>query len=362
MSSKYDSLDILSYTIQCDLDIFSCMTQLVTDGLFNKEFDKETNFDEENINLAMNKGKTLLSYAIMNSDLEFCKYLIKNGADVKQQIIHPHKFNEISVYPIELTVGLGLRSEILALLLKEGAIINSERTYNYLLRKSILEIDDPSYLDLFNRVIPYATELNLYNSHKQITLQHCIYSNLCEELFNIVKKVPTNCKLKKLSFKGDSLCNKSLIWISEFIKTVPSIESVDFTDCSLYDKDIKTFFELLGDKHNLTSINLSDNMLTIESNYTILEWFTKSKTIVDIDLVSNRVFSSNIISDYNKIRKNKVVSILLIERKKNENSLFYKEYLPLDMIKLIFKYSGICYNEYGRLEIVDLKKRKCEVL
>ncbi len=328
---------------------------LLSSGVFDptRDFNGDINTEKHHT--------TLLGFAIIFKDFELCKYLVEKKADVNKQSLNLYN-QDCMRYPIEIASSYLISdNRIVSLLLENGAIIDqgSVSVCNYLLRNVFYRAKEDVYSLIFEKVLPFATELDLSPFHGGI-----FFSEYYEDSHITYKDFPKPCKVEKLDVHGTSLNVETLTRIANFAKNIPSIKSIDISKCSLNVERLNMFLEILGNYHNITSIDLSNNRLfghifAATDVRSIINWLDRCSNIVDLKFDnSGSIGEECMISNHIKKKKNRAISLILRERMKNEGSPFYKDYLPLDIIKYIFGLAGLRYNDF--MKPIVVKKRKCE--
>ncbi len=323
--------------------------------IFNYEcskFDPTIGIDENlDINAELISGDSILLHAIERSSLEVCEYIIKNGADVNNVYKNGTKISSLCN---EGTTALTLailhnQPQKIDLLLRNGVKIDPkmEKTCNYILKESILNVEDNEYLELFKMSIGIATELNLEDEENYYFCEEYKGRKLNlrvreKEIREIYKLIPSDSRLKKIDASFETLCFKSITLIANIIKSANNMKEITLIECKMHDEHLEHLLKSLGNEHTLSYINLHGNDLSEDCIDIILKWMNNNKTIVNFNLDKNFYLkdASGLEKHIKALRRN-VIMLILGDRMLNKQSLFYKDYLPLDILRLIFEFADI---------------------
>ncbi len=351
------------------------MSVNVLDSLYNtlKKCQLNTFYGKENSDIDIFKiclhGSSLLIKVIENQEPKLCEFIVGLGISINAQSVYKiddedYPYEGETINPLALAVYIN-DYPIIDCLLKHGAIIdtNMPKTCNYVLEKSVYRIDDENYYKLFMMVIEFATVLDLRVNSDDDNDRDDIYSfknAFFEKRNNSIKRVPAlipdNCNLTTIYMSQQVLFCEGLCWVIYIIKRCPKIFKLVLRTCELYVEHISYLFEKLNSEHNLSKLKLRNNNLSDEAAPLICKWILGNKTIVNVGVDSNYMSESwekEIAKTTEKLKRD--VKTMLLFSRRNESCLFYRDYLPLDLFKIILELADI----YVRTQL-PLKKIKCE--
>ncbi len=324
--------------------------------------DKTQRFLKRNINKQFSDGGTLLFDRIFNSDFEACEFLIKHGADVNLTIEDSRPYTSGPLYQEINPLTLALyqkETKIIQLLLDEGVIIDLDDSYicDAIIKECTCKIDEQVYSDLFKKVIPFATRLTISDRCNYAKNYLNIYVFNDESAKKIYELIPNNCILQRIDVSEQRLFSETIIWIVNIVKKIPSINYLGLGECSICDEHIRVLCNELGHDHNIDTIDLFGNNISDYSIDILIEWIPKNRNIINFEIGGN-FFLKDGSRLYDFIRKLKSESkmILLKDRELNEESVFNRDILPLDVFKSIFEFAKFYKPK------VFVKKQKIENL
>ena len=312
-----------------------------------------------NVNEVPPCGHTPLTAAVVYSDIDTVKLLIKNGADVNL-CINGHKLSfldlsELSTVPPECyckdlckipPIMLAVRyavNEIFDLLKENNAKITPD-----------LRAGDTTLIGL-------GISTDLYLSKKiwscmDLGKSKSLDFSTCAGLKNIdgfsfqAMTQDFSCKdnLVELKFSKISTYQMNFVLFSEFIKGFKNLRKLTISkssiDCS--NEHILSFL----DHNHLVYLDLSGINLCYPHMLELYEKLSDSLSIRNLvlgyDMRHTRYTDIMIFKDYNDllIRNNSFsqsLQLILCERHLNENSVWYVDFLPLDVFKIIVKLSEL---------------------
>ncbi len=309
--------------------------------------------DKDKINTKI-RGATLLQHSIILQNIYNCRFLIKNGADVNSEFELIKLFTTKNISTLELAV-INFNADIVILLIENGSIIKPGVDDMLLGAVFPYIFEEESCTKIFNIVAKSATELDL-SKHEKPWLVNKMVECHGKEYFTVTNMLES---LKIIRVNRNILRETNIIWLANFILSVPTIEELHMNECGVNDHFISTFCRTVGFKSNLHTFGIGNNILTDKSVETLFEWSHFCQKIVEVYFFNNvSTTSEYVLEFYNDVttRRKKAKFMFLYDRTFNENSFFYKERLPLDLFVKIFHLGGYC--KRGTLSAEWYEKRR----
>ncbi len=312
--------------------------------MLDKKIDPSFKLNDPNDINAMSAGAPLIHFAITKGNLENCKYLFENGADLNIQYYYE---NALST-PGE-TAAFEINDDVLLFILENGATLHSTY-YDWLLQRYFLTMFyHETYLKIFKIAAKFATTFELKVNLGELNLaigdlRYWDISKFFESLKFVTVKTCVNMNIIK--------------WLVELINSVKTIKIVSLVDCDLQDQMVIGFCNDIVATNNLQRIDLRKNAsLSSKIIDILLEWIPKHRNVVDIFMDGSDLFKGGdkLRDGIINLRKSRerVKLMILYDRTFNENSIF-KIYFPLDILIEIFYYIGFSKRR------TMVKKRKIE--
>ncbi len=164
---------------------------------------------------------------------------------------------------------------------------------------------------------------------------------------SLVESLKDNKTLTELDIRSNRIRDQGAKHLSDLLKMNGVLTSLNLKGNRIGDGGAYYISEALKTNTTLTSLNLRANWLTLNGAKLIYEGLKQNHTLTELN-VGNTFFESVWLRERllkklgeNKFGNEKKRMLLLCCYTLQEDSVFYKENLPLDVFKIIWKLSGV---------------------
>ncbi len=178
---------------------------------------------------------------------------------------------------------------------------------------------------------------------------------------NLGEALKTNQDTKSLYVSYDDSGDCIVQYLSEALKVNETLERLYIVCCNIRDPGAIALSEMLRTNKTLLSLNIASNYITDIGGEALYESLKTNTTLTHLDISNSDIEDKKIVSgiqreiEENKCGKKKwrfeYGTLFLICRELQEDSLFYKDYLPLDLFKKIWVLSRIPYVANKKIKI-----------